>query len=273
MGKIRPKTIGNEEVEIKEKEEAKKRREEKKAFVKEAIMKEEKSEDVKEKVEVVPEKKKDVKKESVSVKEVKNKDGKITRTKGKKYLNAKKFVENKLYSVEDAVALLKKIEYVGFDETLELHINVKEAVKGEVSLPHGTGKSVRVVVLSEELIPEIEKGVINFDILIAHPSMMPKMVKLAKILGPKGMMPNPKNGTLTPDTAKAVEKFQKGAINFKSESKFPIIHQAVGKMSFKPEQLVENVKVFVNTVSKSKINSVHLSATMTPSVRLDVELI
>ena len=270
MGKIRPKTIGNEEVEIREKEEAKKRREEKKANVEEALS------DKKEEVVVEVEEKTEAKEKAPKIQKAKKDDKEESKKvviKGKKYLKAKKSVDSKQYSAEDAVALLKKIKYAAFDETLELHINVKEAVKGEVSLPHGTGKSVKIVVLTEEMIPEIEKGIANFDILIAHPSMMPKMVKLAKILGPKGLMPNPKNGTLTVDTDKAVEKFSKGAMNFKSEAKFPIIHQAVGKMSFKDEQLVDNIKSFVNAVAKSKIDSVYLTATMTPSVKLNVELI
>lgn len=182
-------------------------------------------------------------------------------------------IEKKLHTLEEAIASIRNAKKVKFDATVELHINTKEAVKGEVSLPHGTGKVARVVVLDEALIEQIEKGVINFDILIAHPSMMPKMVKLAKILGPKGMMPNPKNGTLTPDTDKAVEKFQKGSLNFKTESKFPIIHQAVGKMSFTDKQLSENVQAFIAAVSKPKINTVFIAGTMTPSVKLNVELI
>lgn len=260
MGKIRPKTIGSEEVENKEKEEAKKRREEKK---------------VAKTIEPQDEKKPEVKEEKHKSKKVEKDEAKNkAKVRGKKYINAKKNIDSaKTYSLTEAVSILKKAKYVKFDETLELHINVKENLKGEVSLPHGTGKSVKVVVLSDDLIVEIEKGIFNFDILIAHPSMMPKMVKLAKILGPKGLMPTPKNGTLTPDTDKAVEKFGKGTINFKSESKFPIVHQAVGKMTFTDEQLIENIKAFVAAVSKSKINNIYLSATMTPSVKLNVELI
>jgi large subunit ribosomal protein L1 len=272
MGKIRPKTIGIEEVESKEKEDAKKRREEK------GKMKMENEEGKKENENGKKEEVKEVKTPKLQSAKNKKKEDEDEKGKkksqGKKYMNAKKNIDNtKTYSVEEAISSLKKVKYAKFDETLELHLNVKESVKGEVSLPHGTGKSVRVVVLSDDLIVEIEKGVINFDILIAHPSMMPKMVKLAKILGPKGLMPTPKNGTLTPDTEKAVEKFKKGTINFKSESKFPIVHQAVGKMSFTDEQLAENVKAFIAAVSKSKINDAYLSATMTPSVKLNVELI
>lgn len=217
-------------------------------------------------------KKEKVSKKNNEVKEVKKPLSQKKR--GKKYQKAvQKVDKNKLYSIEEAVLVLKSAKYVGFDESFEVHVNTKEQLKGEVSLPHGIGKTIKAVVLDDRLLEEIEKGIINFDILVAHPSFMPKLVKLAKILGPKGLMPNPKNGTLTPNTKEAVEKFEKGSLRYKTESKFPILHQSVGKISFENKQIIENIKALILAISKSKINSVFVTTTMGPSVKLNLESI
>jgi large subunit ribosomal protein L1 len=256
MGKIKVATLGNEEEEKKQKEEARIKREEKKK--REAAQKgnEEKPQEV-------------------EVKEVKEKKIKKTkaRVRGKKYQTAKSKVDSKKsYTLKDAVAILKTVKFATFDETVELHLNLKENnLKGEAQLPHGTGKSVKAVIATDAVIAEIEKGQINFDILLATPAFMPKLIKFARVLGPKGLMPNPKNGTVTPNPEEAVKKFAGGAVRFKSEPKFPLLHQAVGKSSFEDKAIVENAIALLKSVGREKIVEAYLSMSMSPSVRLSLE--
>jgi large subunit ribosomal protein L1 len=192
---------------------------------------------------------------------------------GKNYKAAQKKVDvKKQYGLQDAIKLVKDMTYAKFDETVEIHINLREeGLKGEVTLPHGTGKEVRVAIADDKLLGEIDGGVINFDVLITSPAFMPKLVKYARVLGPKGLMPNPKNGTVSENPEQAVKKFKSGNIHYKSEAKAPLLHQAVGKLSFKQDQLVENVEAFVKAVGMKNITSVYLTASMTPSVKLDLE--
>jgi len=283
MGKIRSKIIGLEDVEKEQSQKAKARREAKKALKgdkKEATKetKKSKKEALSEVVEVVEKteteevgaaaKKSDKKSSSKE----QGKRGKV-RVRGKNYVKAKKLVDaKKTYPLKDAVALLRSMKYATFDESVELHVNTKEAnIKGEVSLPHGTGKTVRVVVADDALLAKINDGVIDFDILIAEPSFMPKLVKFARVLGPKGLMPNPKTGTVTDKTAEAVKKFSSGTLRFKTEAKFPIIHQVVGKMSHTDAQLVENVEALVKAIVKKNILNLFISSSMTPSVQITLE--
>lgn len=285
MGKIRTKFIGLEEVEKKQKEKTKIRREEKKK--REGIKirptggkggERMKQVEVSEKELKKMEKAKKILEEKPEIKETK----KLTetkklrkRTRGKNYQEAKKKIDkNKKHGVKMAISILKKIKFTKFDETVELHINTKENnLKGEVILPHGTGKETRVAIIDDKILAEIERGNLNFDILVTHPSFMPKLVKFAKILGPKGLMPNPKAGTISDKPEEAAKKFKGGAVRFKTEAKFPIIHQAVGKLSFKDEALMENITVFLRAVGTSKIESTFLKSSMSPSIRLDVEKI
>ncbi len=174
------------------------------------------------------------------------------------------------YSIDQALEALKKFKKSSFDETVELHINTKEkGISGQVVLPHGTGKTLVIKVADDTIIAEVAKGKINFDVLVATPSMMPQLARVAKILGPRGLMPNPKNGTITEDTAGAVKKLAGGQINFKTESEAPIIHARVGKVSFDDQKLKENIKTFVASVGNDKIVNVTLKSTMSPAVRLD----
>ncbi len=197
----------------------------------------------------------------------------VKKAKGAKYLKSSKLVDpKKAYTVEDAVALVKKMKWASFDESVEVHFNVdKTGLKGEVELPHTTGKSVRVAIVSDKVIEELTNGKINFDILITHPSFMPKLARFAKVLGPKGLMPNPKAGTISPNPEEVAKKFEKGTLRWKTEGKFPIIHQMVGKVSHEDKALVENIKAFIDVVGKPHILSAFVTSTMTPGVKIDLD--
>jgi large subunit ribosomal protein L1 len=177
--------------------------------------------------------------------------------------------KNKTYSLSEAIELLRKVKMAKFDETVELHINTIEAgISGTMTLPHGTGKETRVALATDEILAEVEKGKINFDILIATPAQMPKLAKVARVLGPRGLMPNPKNGTISDNPEEAIKKFQGGQMGFKTESKLPLIHLSVGKMSFEDKELSENIKTAIQAVKKDKIRNVTLKSTMSPGIKL-----
>jgi len=224
--------------------------------------------------------------------------------KGKKYLNAaSKIDRSKTYSVEDAIKLVKETSTSKFDETIEiavrLNVDVKKAdqqLRGAIVLPNGTGKSKKVLVVAkgdkakeakaagadyvgdEELLKKIEQeNWIDFDVIISTPDMMPQLGKLGKVLGPKGLMPNPKVGTVTNDVTKAVEDVKKGKIEYKTDS-FGNVHSILGKASFKESELEENLRTFVEIIIKSKpstikgtyIRNISISSTMGPGIKLDL---
>ena len=203
---------------------------------------------------------------------------KKARKRSKRYIEAASLVDKtKTYPLADAVSLVKKTSLTKFDGSVELHINLnpaalgeKKDMRGSVSLPHGTGKQVRVLVADDTIIADVAEGKINFDILVASPAMMPRLAKVARILGPKGLMPNPKTGTVTEDTAKRAKELSTGKVNFKTEPDQPIIHMVVGKVSFRDKQLEENVTAMLDTVGRGKIAKATLSATMGPGVKLAV---
>lgn len=267
MGKIRTRFIGIDEIEEKQKKEQKVRSAEKKAAEK-AIEKEAPVADVTQSAEsnVKPDEKENVKKS-------KKMPISAGSSRGKKYLTATKMVDpTKIYSITDAVSLVKKMSYVKFDESVELHLTIEgDTIRGEVTLPHSIGKIVRVAILNDAIMAELESNTISFDVLIAHPSQMPKIAKYARVLGPKGLMPNPKAGTVSAEPEKAAEKFRKGAIRFKSESKFPLMHQLVGKMSLDSAHLEENIRAFIDAVGRKNIKSASIAGTMTPGVRISLE--
>lgn len=194
----------------------------------------------------------------------------------KKYQELRLKVDpTKQYAAADALVLLREVSFAKFDSTVELHINTLEkGQRGTVQLPHGTGKEVRVAIAEpatiDKLIENVEKGIIEFDALVAHPSVMPLLAKVAKFLGPKGLMPNPKNGTISPTPDKVADKLKGGEVNWKTESEFPIIHQIVGKLSFKDKQLEENISVFIASVGATKIKNVTLKSTMSPGIKLQI---
>jgi len=223
--------------------------------------------------------------------------------KGKRYTAALDNIDrNAVYSIEDAVKILKENAKSKFDETIEVAMNLgvdprhaDQMVRGTVSLPHGTGKSLRVAVFAkdakadeareagadivgaEDLMEQIQGGMMDFDRCIATPDMMGIVGRLGKVLGPKGMMPNPKLGTVTPDVAGAIQAAKAGQIEFRVE-KMGIIHAGVGKASFSAEQLRDNIAAFVGAIQQAKptgakgtyLKKVSVTSTMGPGLKLDV---
>lgn len=223
---------------------------------------------------------------------------------GKRYLEAAKLVDRaNLYDLEDAIALIKKTAVAKFDETVELHIrtgldgrHADQQIRGAVVLPHGTGKTVRILVFAkgakadealaaganhvgaEELIPKIQnEGWLDFDVVVATPDMMGVVGRLGKVLGPKGLMPNPKAGTVTMDVTKAIEDIKAGKVEYRLD-KTNIVHVPVGKASFTEEQLKDNLQTIIDTVNKARpsalkgayIKSMIVTSTMGPGIRLNV---
>ncbi|MBI4456249.1 MAG: 50S ribosomal protein L1 [Acidobacteria bacterium] len=224
---------------------------------------------------------------------------------GKKFGLAKKQVESRPYALEEAVALMKKVKFVAFDETAELAmrlgVNPKHAdqmVRGTLVLPNGLGKSKRIAVVAssdkikeaqeagadevggEDLVERIQKGYLDFDVLVATPDMMKSVGKLGKVLGPRGLMPNPKTGTVTLDVAKAVREVKAGKVEFRVD-KNGVIHAPFGKLSFSESSLVQNARALLDTVVRAKpptskgkyVRSVTISSTMGPGIRINVDQI
>lgn len=187
-----------------------------------------------------------------------------------------KLDHQKKYPLNDALEVLRQVSYGKFNGSVEIHINaIEKGLRGTVNLPHGTGKEIRIVIAEasniDKLVEEISQGKINFDALIAHPSAVPKLAKVAKFLGPRGLMPNPKAGTISSEPKKQAEKLKKGEVAWKSEADFPIIHQVIGKLSFKNGQLEENYRAFVKSVGINKISSITLKSTMSPGIKVQIE--
>ncbi len=216
-----------------------------------------------------------------------------------------KFDKSKVYSLTEAVEIVKNITYTKFDASVDLNVRLgvdprkaNQMVRGSVTLPHGTGKVVRVLVLCtpdkeqeaksagadyvglDEYIQKIKDGWTDVDVIITMPSVMPKIGALGRILGPRGLMPNPKTGTVTMDVAKAVSEVKAGKIDFKVD-KYGIIHSAVAKVSFTAEKIVDNAKELISTIIKLKpaaakgtyVKSIFISSTMSPGVQIDVKSI
>ena len=214
---------------------------------------------------------------------------------------AGKIEAGKMYTVKEASSLVKEITTTKFDASLDIDVRLgvdprksNQMVRGTVSLPNGTGKTVRVLCLCtpdveeaakaagadyvglDECINQIKGGWLDFDVVIAMPSVMGKIGQVARILGPRGLMPNPKSGTVTMDVAKAISEVKQGKIDFKVD-KAGIVHTSIGKISFTPEQIAQNAKEFINTVIKLKpaaakgtyIKSIYLSSTMSQGLKID----
>ncbi len=223
---------------------------------------------------------------------------------GKKYMESAKQVNREtFYEIEDAVALMKKTAVAKFDETVEVHIrtgcdgrHAEQQIRGAVVLPNGTGKTVRVLVFAkgdkvseaeaagadyvggDELIPKIQNdGWLDFDVVVATPDMMGVVGRLGKVLGPKGLMPNPKAGTVTMDVTKAINDIKAGKIEYRLD-KTNIIHCPIGKVSFTEEQLIQNLNTLLEAVVKARpsvlkgqfLRSITLSSTMGPGVKVSV---
>jgi len=224
--------------------------------------------------------------------------GKLTKN---QKLALSKIEAGKLYTLKEASALVKEISTTQFDASVDIDVRLgvdprkaNQMVRGVVSLPHGTGKQIRVLALVnpdqeaaakeagadhvglDEYIDKIKSGWTDVDVIITQPAIMGKIGALGRVLGPRGLMPNPKSGTVTNDVATAVKEVKQGKIDFKVD-KTGIVHTAIGKVSFTPEQLRDNAKEFVNTLNKLKptaakgtyIKSVYLSSTMSPGLKID----
>ena len=224
--------------------------------------------------------------------------------KGKKYLEAlNKVDKSKLYTLDEAVKLVKETSVSKFDSSVEIAVRLNldtrksdQQLRGAIVLPSGTGKEKKVLVIAKgdnaklareagadfvgdtDMLEKIEKeNWLDFDVMIATPDMMPLLGKLGKVLGPKGLMPNPKTGTVTTDVKKAVNDVQKGRVEYKTDS-YGNVHALVGKVSFTEDQLKENIKAFMNIIIKSKpsvvkgvyVKNISLSTTMGPGIKLDV---
>lgn len=195
----------------------------------------------------------------------------VTRTRSKKYVSNRSQVDKtRLYDAFAAVELVKRLSYSKFDGTVTLDGVVREVgQQATVTLPHSTGKAVRVAIASDEVIAAVEAGTIDFDVLVSSPQFMPKLAKLARTLGPKGLMPNPKNGTLTPNPEAKKKELEKGALTIKTEKKNPVIHVSIGKVSMDTKILVDNLTALMDAL-KGKLQKASISASMSPSVKVQV---
>ncbi|MDP1570707.1 MAG: 50S ribosomal protein L1 [Vicinamibacterales bacterium] len=223
------------------------------------------------------------------------------RTRGKNYTAAKAKVEDRAYGLDEALPLVQQLKFAKFDETVALSIRLgvdpkhaDQMVRGTVVLPHGLGKTKRVLVIAgpdkqreateagadlvggDELVDKIQGGWMDFDAVVATPDMMRVVGKLGKVLGPRGLMPNPKTGTVTTDVAKAVQEIQAGKVEFRVD-KGGIVHAPVGKTSFPPQNLIDNATALLDSIMKAKpsaakgkyLRSITVSSTMGPGVLVD----
>jgi len=220
---------------------------------------------------------------------------------GRKYREARKLIDpTKKYPLNEAVGLMRAGHFAKFDETVEAHIrlgvdprNAEQQVRGTVSLPHGTGKTVRVIVFAQgeslrtaqqsgadlvggaDIVEKIQGGWLEFDACVATPDMMREVSKLGKVLGPRGLMPNPKTGTVTFDVAQAVKSLKAGQVEYRVD-RTGIVHAALGKISFSDQQLVENISAYLDALLKARpsslkgtyVRSISLSTTMSPGVKV-----
>lgn len=189
-----------------------------------------------------------------------------------RYNQAKKLIDkSKAYSTKEAVKLLRQISKLNFDASVELHLNLSiDKLSGELALPHGTGKTQKVEIASDKTLAKLKADKIDFDVLIAEPKIMPKLAKFAKLLGPKGLMPNPKAGTISDKPEELKKKFSQGGTRYKSEPKAPLIHLIIGKLSFKDNQLEDNITTAIKTIKPKNITSAYLCSSMSPSIKLTV---
>jgi large subunit ribosomal protein L1 len=221
----------------------------------------------------------------------------------KRKATSSKVDKNKVYSLKEASSLVKEVNITKFDSSVDLHVRLgvdpkkaDQSIRGTVSLPHGTGKTKKVLVLCtpdkeadaraagadyvglDEYITKIEGGWVDVDVIVATPSVMPKIGKLGKVLGPRNLMPNPKTGTVTNDVAAAVNEVKGGKIAFKVD-KAGIIHASIGRVSFAPEKIVENSQELINAIVRAKpatakgtyLKSVFMASSMSPGIAIDTK--
>lgn len=271
MGKVKTIVMGDEAAEAEAREKAAAKRAAKKAEKKAQEEAVEPSVEVKETVEVAQEEK-EVKEEKKKVVTKKVAD-KYIFAKGKKYLlSAGQVDKTKFYPLTEAIKLAQKTSFSKFDGSIEIHMNVVDkGLRGVVALPHGNGKEVRVKIADEALIKALEtSSKVDFDILVATPDMMPKLARVAKILGPKGLMPSPKTGTISATPEKLAKELSQGQLQWKTEAQTPIIHAVIGKVSFDSKQLEENMTALMKSIGKDKMRSLFIKATMGPAIKVSL---
>ena len=215
-------------------------------------------------------KEKKEKETKIKTKKTSKKKRELKKKHGRKYLAAtRKFTLNKEYLFPEAIKILKQITYEKFEASIEVNLNVdKSPLKGEVELPYAAGKPKKIVIYSSEVKKNIEKNELDFDILIATPKDMPEIIKHAKLLGPKGLMPSTKKNTIVDEPEKAVAKYKDNLIHYRTEPKFPIIHQTIGKTKLSEKELLANLTAFINAVGQKHIKSGIIKSSMSPAIKL-----
>ncbi|MGB9911694.1 MAG: hypothetical protein ACPLKP_03830 [Microgenomates group bacterium] len=221
---------------------------------------------------IIEEKTKKIEEEVTKVAKKVAKTPKPPRPRGKKYQQAKKLVDpQKLYPLKEAIKLVKQVSFSKFPGSVEVHLVVKEqGIKGEIEFPYPTGKEQKIRIADEALLKDLEKGKIDFTLLVASPKMMPKLAKYAKLLGPKGLMPNPKAGTIGENPEELAKKFQ-GKTHFKTEPKAPLIHLVIGKVNQPEEELEKNFLALVEAVGVKNIKKAAIAPTMGPGIKIKLE--
>ena len=200
------------------------------------------------------------------------KPAKAKKVRGAKYKAVRsKLDKAKFYQVKEAVELVKKLSYTKFVGSVEAHVAVREIGESiNLALPHSTGKTVKVTVVDAQVLSDIEAGKIDFEILVAHPEFMPKLAKFARVLGPKGLMPNPKNGTLTPNPELKKKELEAGKFNLKTEKKAPLMHLIIGKTDMSSADLVANIEALVKAL-KGRILKLSIAPSMGPGIKVLIE--
>lgn len=193
-------------------------------------------------------------------------------TRGKKYLMARAKVDpKKAYSPAEAAKLLKETSFTKFDGSIELHLTLnKESANTHIELPHSTGKTKKIEIANDETIEKLKTGKIDFDILLSSPEMMPKLVPFAKLLGPKGLMPNPKNGTLVQNPRESATKISANQITVKTEKSAPLTHNIVAKVSQPEREIEENIKAVIDNIGEKNIKKAVASASMGPGIQIAI---
>lgn len=231
------------------------------------------------KVEEKKEKQNKKKEKKIEKKEEKQEEKKVKRIRkrSKKYRESKEKIEiDKIYEIDEAINLIKDLSKTKFDPTVELHLRLDKKVenlRGVVNLPAGAPKSKKVLEVDDknidDIVEKVKSGKVEFDVMVAAPSVMPKLASLAKILGPKGMMPNPKNGTISENVKEAAEDFRGGKVEFKAD-KGNNLHFAIAKVSNSLDKIKENFEAVISAVPVGKVVSAHLNTTMGPSIKIKV---
>lgn len=196
----------------------------------------------------------------------------VEKVRGKKYVEAKNKVSvGKTYQISEAVKLIKDTSYSKFTGTVELHLVVKKVgTSAQVALPHQAGKVKKIEIANDETVEKLKKNIVDFDILVATVDFMPKLVPFARILGPKGLMPNPKNGTLVSDPKKA-SAFSASTVTIKTEKEAPLIHTVVGKVSQDDKEIIANIEAILKSLGGAKqVERAFIKSTMSPSVKLAI---